>query len=117
MLNAYAVVSSLIALMICYSAALKLTHRPQVVESYRRAGVPDTWLNSLAVLLFGAAAALVSGIWLPVAGIAAAAGLLGYFVVAVWFHIRAKDMAHAAMPTVLAVLAGAALAVRLVAVI
>lgn len=108
-------ISSLIALMISYSAALKLTHRPPVVESYARAGVPEEWLNGLAVLLFAAAAALVAGIWWPLVGTAAATGLTCYFLMAVAFHIRAKDMANVAMPIVLTVLSGAVVTVHLIA--
>jgi hypothetical protein len=105
-------VSVLLALSIGYSAARKLTHRPEVVESYRAAGVPEAWLNGLAVLLLAAAAALVVGVWWPIAGIVAAAGLIGYFGVAVGFHLRAKDTAHVATPGVLAVLACVAVALR-----
>jgi hypothetical protein len=102
------VVSILLAVLITFSAALKLTHRPKVVESYRTAGVPETWLNWLAALLLAAAAGLVVGIWWPIAGIAAAAGLAVYFVLAIGFHIRADDAAHAITP---ALLAGVAIAV------
>jgi hypothetical protein len=107
------VVSALLAALISYSAILKLTHRPKVVEDYRRAGVPEQWLNPLAALLLTAAAALVIGIWWPVAGIAAAAGLVAYFALAVGFHIRANDAKHAVTPVVLMLLAVAALGLRL----
>lgn len=113
MFVAWAVVSVLLAALISYSAARKLTHRPEVVESYRRAGVPEAWLNPLAGLLLAAAAALVVGMWWPLAGVAAAAGLAAYFTIAVVFHLRAKDTAHVATPGVLALLAGAALVLRL----
>nr|WP_194945724.1 DoxX family protein [Mycolicibacterium malmesburyense] len=105
----------MIALMISYSASLKLTHRPQVVESYARAGVPEEWLNGLAALLFAAAAALIAGIWWPLAGTATATGLTCYFLVAVAFHIRAKDLANVAMPIALTVLSGAAVTLHLLA--
>ena len=59
-----------------------------------------------------AAAALLAGIWWPVAGPAAAAGLVGYFLMASIFHVRAKDIANLAMPAVLTLLAGAALTLR-----
>ncbi|MGV0815630.1 DoxX family protein [Mycolicibacterium boenickei] len=113
MLFASAVISSVLAVMISYAAALKLTHRPEVVESYRRAGVQEKWLNPLATLLLAAATGLVVGNWWPVAGIAAAAGLCGYFPVAVVSHLRNHDAANVAMPILLTVLAGAALALRL----
>ena len=96
------VVSSLLAALVSFSAALKLSHRPGVVESYRTAGVPESWLNGLAALLLVAAVGLVVGIWWPIAGLAAAGGLVIYFLLAVGFHIRANDTAHVITPAVLA---------------
>lgn len=113
MFIAFVVIASVVALMVIYSAALKLTHREEVVENYARAGVPESWLNGLATLLFAAAAALLAGIWWPVAGLAASAGLAGYFMIASIFHVRAKDTANVAMPAILTLLAGAALTLRL----
>jgi hypothetical protein len=107
------VVSILLAALITLSAALKLTHRPAVVESYRKAGVPETWLNPLAAVLLAAAAGLIGGLWWPITGIAAAAGLVIYFALAVAFHIRANDTAHIVTPAVLAVVAAATLVLHL----
>jgi DoxX-like family len=106
------VVSGLLAVLITFSAALKLTHRPKVVESYRTAGVPESWLNGLAALLLVAAAGLVVGIWWPIAGIAAAVGLVVYFVLAVGFHIRANDTAHVITPAILSGVAAAVVALH-----
>jgi len=115
MVSASIVVSSLLAALISYSAVLKLTHRPKVVEDYRRAGVPERWLNWLAALLLGSAAALVAGHWWAPAGIASASGLIAYFALAVAFHVRAKDIANAATPAVLMILAAASLGLCLAA--
>jgi DoxX-like family len=109
---ALVVVSILLAALITFSAALKLTHRPKVVESYRTAGVPETWLNVLAALLLLAAAGLLVGIWWPAAGFAAAVGLVAYFLLAVGFHIRANDTAHVATPAVLTGVAAAVVALH-----
>ena len=106
------VVSSLLASVVTFSAASKLTHRPAVVESYRGAGVPESWLNGLAAVLIAGALGLIAGIFWPMAGLAAAGGLAVYFLLAVGFHIRANDTRHAVTP---AVLAGVAVAVRGVA--
>ena len=75
-------------------------------------GVPESWLNRLAGLLLLAAAGLVVGLWWPIAGIAAAIGLVVYFVVAVGFHVRANDTAHVATPGVLASVAVAIVAMH-----
>lgn len=109
------VVSILLATLLTFSAALKLTHRPKVVEGYARAGVPETWLNGLAALLLAGAAGLIVGLWWPIAGIAAATGLVVYFVLAVGFHIRANDIAHVVTPAVLVAVAAVTLALHLVA--
>lgn len=109
------IVSILLAALIAFSAALKLTHRPKVVASYRTAGVPETWLNRLATLLLTAAVGLVVGIWWPIAGLAAAAGLVAYFVFAVGFHIRANDTAHAVTPIVLAGISAAVILLQVAA--
>ena len=113
MVLASVLVASLLAALISYSAALKLTHRPKVVADYRRAGVPEEWLNWLAALLLAAAAGLVVGLWWGPAGIVAAGGLVAYFALAVAFHIRAKDAANAVTPVVLMSLALAAVGLRL----
>ena len=84
---ALVVVSILLAVLLTASAAWKLSHTRKVVESYRTAGVPESWLNGLAALLLAAAAGLVVGLWWPIASIAAAVGLVVYFVLAVGFHI------------------------------
>jgi hypothetical protein len=111
---ALVIVSILLAAAISSSAALKLTHRPKVVESYAKAGVPEAWLNGLAALLLAAAAGLIVGLWWSIAGMAAAAGLVAYFVLAIGFHIRAKDTAHMLTPAVLAAVAAAVLALHVV---
>lgn len=108
------VVSSLLAAVVTFSAAAKLTHRPAVVESYRAAGVPESWLNGLAALLIAGALGLIAGIFWPMAGLAAAGGLVIYFVLAVGFHIRANDTRHAVTPAVLAGVAVAAVALQII---
>ena len=104
----------LLAALMALAAFRKLTHRQPVVESYARVGVPEGRLDSLAVILLLGAAGLVLGLrWAPL-GIAAAAGALCYFVVAAAFHVRAGDARSLPVPLALAVLAVAALALRLV---
>lgn len=106
-------VSVLLASLIAYSAIRKLSHRPAVVETYVRAGVPEDWLDRLAIVLLAGAAGLLAGLaWAPV-GMAAAAALTVYFLVAIAFHVRAGDAEHLPTPLVIAVLAAAALSLRL----
>jgi hypothetical protein len=109
---ALVVVSIVFAALLTASAAFKLSHSQKAVEGYRIAGVPESWLNGLAAVLLVAAAGLIVGIWWPPAGIAAAAGLVVYFVLAVGFHVRAKDTAHVVTPAVLAVVSAAVIALH-----
>jgi hypothetical protein len=76
--------------------------------------VPEDKLDYLAVtLLAGAAGLLVGLLWAPL-GIAAALALVVYFLVAMAFHVRAGDAEHLPTALVMALLAAAALALRLV---
>lgn len=107
------VVSLLLAAALVFSAVRKLSHAPDVVASYARAGVPEDKLGLLAVVLFAGTAGLIAGlVWTPI-GVAASGALAVYFAVAVGFHIRAGDAAHLATPLVLALIAGAALILHL----
>ena len=107
------VASGLLAALLVYTAARKLTHRPAVVAAYRLAGVPEPWLNPLAVLLLAATAGLLAGLaWAPL-GIAAAAGLVAYFAIAIAFHLRARDRRHLPTPVLMLALAVTTLAAHL----
>ena len=112
MLVATMIVSALLAVLLAYSAIRKLSHDEQVVEGYARAGVPEDKLNYLAATLLAAAAGLIAGlVWAPL-GVAAASGLVVYFVAAIGFHTRAGDTKNLPTPLVMALLAAAALALR-----
>jgi DoxX-like family len=103
----------LLAALLAFSAVRKLSHAPQVVQSYARTGVPEDKLNLLAWILLAGAAGLLLGLpWRPL-GIAAAAGVAIYFLVAIGFHVRYQDTAHVATPAVIELLAVAVLLSRL----
>jgi uncharacterized membrane protein YbjE (DUF340 family) len=113
MFVATVIVSVLLAALLAFSAIRKLTHREEVVQSYARAGVPEDKLNYLAIILLAGAAGLILGlVWAPI-GVAAAIGVILYFLVAVAFHIRANDAQHLPTPLALAVIAAASLILRL----
>ena len=108
-----ATVSLLLAAAMAWSAVRKLTHRADVVRTYRRVGVPEERLDALAAVLFIGAAGLLAGVWWGTVGVVAAAGVLCYFLAAVAAHVRAGDTANLASPLVLAVLAAVVLALHL----
>jgi hypothetical protein len=109
---ATAVVSVLLASMLVFAAVRKLSHRPEVVETYVRVGVPEDKLDYLAVILLAGAAGLLVGLaWAPI-GIAAAIGLVVYFLLAIGAHIRAGDVKSLPTPVAIELMSAAALGLR-----
>jgi hypothetical protein len=112
MFTATVAVSVLLAALVVFSAARKLGHRPEVVRTYTRVGVPEDKLDYLAMVLFAGAAGLLIGLlWAPM-GVAAAIGLVCYFLVALAAHIRARDFENMPTPFVIELLAVTALTLR-----
>jgi uncharacterized membrane protein len=102
-------VSVLLAALLVFAAVRKLSHRPEVVATYTRVGVPEDRLNSLAWILLAGAAGLIAGlVWRPI-GVAAGIGLVVYFVLAIASHIRAGDLRNLPVPVVMELLAVASL--------
>jgi hypothetical protein len=107
-----AVVTVLLAAILAFAAVRKLTHREDVVAGYAKVGVPEERLNQLAfVLLLGAAGLLVGLAWAPI-GIAAAVGVVVYFVLAIVAHVRHDDAANLPTPVAIEAMALAALALQ-----
>ncbi|MFC8042554.1 DoxX family protein [Nocardia sp. NPDC057353] len=84
------VVAAVLAAAVTGSGVATLTRQPMIVETIAAVGFPLRLLWLLGALKLLAAAGLCAGIllWPPLA-LAAAAGLVGYFAAAVWFHLRA----------------------------
>jgi uncharacterized membrane protein YbjE (DUF340 family) len=109
------IVSVLLAALLLYSAFTKLSHQERFVQGYIRVGVPEEKLDYLAIILLAGAAGLVLGhFWAPI-GVAAAIGVVLYFLAAIAFHIRADDAEHLPTPLVIAAIAAAALVLRVAA--
>ena len=78
-----------------------------------KAGVPESWMTTLGILKAAGAVGLLVGIGVPVIGMAAAIGLIVFFVGAIITHLRGRD--YSLGPAfVFLLLAVAALAFRLV---
>ena len=112
MFAAAAAVSSLLAAIVAFSAIRKLSHRPEVVATYTRVGVPENKLDYLALILLAGAAGLVAGLFWGPLGVAAAVGLSVYFLFAIGAHIRADDAVHLPTPVLIELMAVAALVLR-----
>ena len=110
---ATAIVSLLLAALLAFAAARKLSHRETVVQTYVRVGVPEDKLDYLAMILLAGAAGLLLGLlWAPI-GVAAAIGVICYFIVAIASHIRAHDERNLPTPLAIALIAVAALVLQL----
>lgn len=113
MFIATVVVSVLLALAAIGSALGKLSKSPKVVEGLTGAGVPVSWFPFLATAELAGGVGLLVGLGIAPLGMAAAIGLVLYFVGAVAAHVKAGDTKGIGAPLVLAIIAGAALALRI----
>jgi hypothetical protein len=111
MFIAYIIVSAVLALMLGASAWGKLTRNDKIVTGMTSIGVELKWFPYFAALLLAGAVGLLVGIAFAPLGIAAAIGLILYFVGAVVVHLRAKDTA-VLPPLMFLALAVAALLLR-----
>jgi hypothetical protein len=98
---AYTVVAVVLGLGLAASGAAKIRKDERVVTGLTAAGVPLSWFVPLALLEFAGTVGLLIGIgWRPL-GIAAAVGVILYFIGALTFHVRAKDFKGMPTPAVL----------------
>jgi hypothetical protein len=99
------VVSVALSVLLLFSAVQKLEGSPAVVDSYRQVGVAPARLPALAAILVAGTAGVLGGlVWAPL-GVAAAACLVAYFVIALGAHIRHRQLGNVATPVVLLALA------------
>jgi hypothetical protein len=87
----YLAITVLAALANGYAASLNFMHAESVKVVAERVQVSQKWMVPLGILLAAGAAGLVIGLVVPALGIAAAVGLVVYFVCALSAHIRAHD--------------------------
>ncbi|MFY7066679.1 DoxX family protein [Nocardiopsis changdeensis] len=101
------------AALLCAAAAVaNLTGHRYPREEADRLGVPRTWIPVLGTLLGAGALGLLAGLAVPAVGLAAAAGLVLYFVGALVAHLRVGDLRLGAW-ALFSVLSAAALAAYL----
>ena len=112
MFIAYAIVGVLLSLLLLMSASAKLTRNPKVVEGMTAVGVPLSMFPFLAGAEIAGAVGLIVGLWIAPLGIAAAIGVVLYFVGAVLTHVRKSDFKGVPTPLVILIASGAVLALR-----
>lgn len=112
MYASYLIVTSLAAAANIYAATNELTRPEWLLANMERMGVRERSLPTLAALKLLGAVGLVAGIWIPVVGIAAAAGLVLYFAGAIVTALHVRWYAHLPYPLVWLLLAVGALVLR-----
>ena len=109
MSTAYVVVTVLGAVLAGFSAASVFFGAEWTVKPLADYGVPRAWWPWLGAAKAAGAAGLLAGLAVPVIGVAAAAGLVLYFLGAVVTVLRARWFSHVAFPLVYAAPAVASL--------
>ena len=93
MLTAYLVVTLLAIAFNAFSGVAAIAHFKPILPPMERAGVPESWLTFPIGTLktLGAIGLLLGLVGVPLVGEAAAAGLILFFVCAIYTHVRAHD--------------------------
>ena len=112
MFAAYVAVTVLAAAANAFSAALDFIRYKQILINMAKVGVSESWITILGILKAAGALGLLIGIGVPLIGIAAAVGLVLFFVAAIITHLRARDYSFG-LAVVFLLLAVAALVLRL----
>lgn len=87
---AYIIVTIFAALWIGFSAYSIFAEAPYVVGPLADYGVPRSWWAWLGAVKAAGALGLLAGLWVPYLGLAAAIGLVLYFIGAVVTVLRAR---------------------------
>ena len=111
MFIAYIVVTVLAAAANVFSATLDFIRYKQILINMAKVGVSESWLTTLGILKAAGALGLLVGIRVPLIGIAAAIGLVLFFLAAAITHLRAHDYSFG-LAVVFLLLAVAALVVQ-----
>ena len=112
MFTAYVAVTVLAAAANALSATLDFIRYKQILINMAKVGVSESWITILGILKAAGALGLLIGIGVPLIGIAAAVGLVLFFVAAIITHLRARDYSFG-LAVVFLLLAVAALVLRL----
>ena len=109
----YMVVTILAAAANIFSAALDFIRYKPILINMAKVGVAESWITTLGILKGAGALGLLIGVGVPAVGIAAAAGLVLFFIGAIITHLRGHDYSFG-MAIVFLLLAIAALWMRVV---
>ena len=114
MFIAYAVIAILLTVALLPSARLKLIRDTRIVAAFTdRLGVPVGLYPFLAACEIAGAAGLIIGLWWGPLGIAAATGIVLYFIGAIAAHLRKGDVKGIVTPVLTLLVGAAALTLRI----
>jgi DoxX-like protein len=113
MATAYHVVAVFTALWIGFSGYSLFSKQQFVVEPLKQYGVPRSWWNWLALVKSIGAIGLVMGLFIPAIGVAAAVGLVLYFLGAAATTVRARSYNTTLFPLLYLAPAAATLVLQL----
>lgn len=85
------ILGTFLGVSIFFSAIGKIKRIPGAVEAIAHVGVKESQYNQLAALEILGALGLLVGVWIKPIGIAAALGIVLYFVGAITAHAKKKD--------------------------
>ena len=109
----YIVVTILAAAANIFSATLDFIRYKPILINMAKVGVSESWITTLGILKAAGALGLLIGIGVPAVGIAAATGLVLFFIAAIITHMRGHDYSFG-LAIVFLLLAIAALGLRVV---
>ncbi|MGF6887684.1 hypothetical protein ABIA39_006211 [Nocardia sp. GAS34] len=110
---AYYIVGAVAALWIGFSSYSLFAKKAFVVDPLKDYGVPESWWNWLALAKGAGALGLVVGMAIPGLGVAAAIGLILYFLGAAVTTLRARSYSTTLYPVLYLIPAAATLALQL----
>ncbi len=111
--SAFLIVVILTAAANLYAASNDFTRPAWILTNMKTLGIEERWFPTLGILKALGAVGLLVGIAIPSIGIAAAAGLVLFFVAAMVWAICVRWYAHLPFPLGWLLLAVAALVLRL----
>ena len=81
-----------LALVTAVDAVLCIKPVPFIARCFRDVDFPERWWWVTPWIKGAAVLGLVAGVWVPLLGTVTSIALVAYFVVAMTFHIRARDL-------------------------
>ncbi|WP_370666200.1 DoxX family protein [Streptomyces sp. IBSBF 2507] len=97
----YVVLAVVLSLLLLASARGDITRDPKITEGLKAVGVKDSWFLPLGLIKIAGALGLLAGCFYRPFGIAAAIGVVLYFLGAVITHVRAGDKKGVGTPAVI----------------